>query len=132
MKKRHYILGSLAVVVLTPVIAAALTWGDRALPGGDPLPPKFADWRMPDVEANMVVYLLPDAPIPLRSLTDETGAPIAERRASRSAPAEGTPRGCSSRTRTTRRRRSIRLTSAAGRAGTERTCPCSDGMQNGG
>ena len=77
MKKRHYILGALAVVILTPVIAIALTWGDRALPGGDPLPPKFADWRMPDVEANMVVYLLPDAPIPLRSLTDETGAPVA-------------------------------------------------------
>lgn len=77
MKKRHYALGALAIIVVPLAVAVALTWGDRALPGGEPLPPKFADWRMPDVEANVIVRLLPDAPIPLRSLQDETGAPIA-------------------------------------------------------
>lgn len=78
MRKRRFILAALAVVVIVPLIAVALTWGDRALPGADPLPPKFADWRMPDVETNVAALLRPDAPLPLRSLTDETGTPITE------------------------------------------------------
>lgn len=77
MRKRHYVLGALALVIVPMAVAVALTWGDRALPGADPLPPKFADWRMPGVEANVVVRLLPDAPVPLRSLRNETGAPLA-------------------------------------------------------
>ena len=76
--KRRCILAALAVIVIVPLVAVALTWGDRALPGDDPLPPKFADWRMPDVEANIAALLRPDAPLPLRALTDETGTPITE------------------------------------------------------
>ena len=88
-----------------------------------PPSPKFADWRMPDVETNVAALLRPDAPLPLRSLTDETGTPITE--------AEGLALGPGGRYAMRLRfanpedaqAAARRVDFADGRAGTERRCP---------